>query len=138
MAVAYTVQPVLLFVTPSTDCIVLKDMNVTPIDTALAMIHRHLENEMRRVREEIRNYPAPIPACDAQFNFLLEEREAISLELIRARELMDEDSNSEFSRRFVDAFLDSSAYLGDSEKKEIRALIGNENWKNENRLRESE
>jgi hypothetical protein len=36
-----------------------------------------LERERREVIYEIRNYPAPIAGCDAQFNFLLEERNAI-------------------------------------------------------------
>jgi len=101
-------------------------VDVTPIDSAWVIIQRHLDREMRRVRDEIRNYPAPIPACDAQFNFLLEEREALSLELTRARELMGRNSDVESSRESVDAFLRLSAYLGDSEKREIRALIDNE------------
>lgn len=33
--------------------------------------------EKARIEEEIRNYPAPIPACDAQFNYLLERRAEI-------------------------------------------------------------
>jgi hypothetical protein len=101
-------------------------VDVTPINSAWAIIQRHLDKEMRRVRDEIRNYPAPIPACDAQFNFLLEEREALSLELTRARELMGKNPDVDSSRESVDAFLNFSAYLGDSEKREIRALIDNE------------
>ncbi len=53
------------------------------VDAVWTMVHQHLEKEMCRVRDEIRNYPAPIPACDAQFNYLLEEREALSSELAR-------------------------------------------------------
>jgi hypothetical protein len=40
-----------------------------------------LERELARVAAEIRSYPAPIPACDAQYNHLLEERARISREL---------------------------------------------------------
>ena len=40
-----------------------------------------LENERRRIIDEIKAYPTPIPACDAQFNFLLEERARIEQEL---------------------------------------------------------
>jgi len=78
---------------------------------------------MQRVRDEIRSYPAPIPACDAQYNYLLEEREGLSSELARVRKLMNEDSDSEYARSSVDAFLRVSSYLGDSAKGEIRALI---------------
>jgi hypothetical protein len=38
---------------------------------------------MREVAEEIRTYPAPIPACDAQFNRLLELRRMLPEELAR-------------------------------------------------------
>ena len=78
---------------------------------------------MHRVRDEIRNYPAPIPACDAQYNYLLEEREGLSSELARVRKFMNEDSDSENARSSVDAFLRVSSCLGDSAKGEIRALI---------------
>jgi hypothetical protein len=40
-----------------------------------------LESERHRINDEIKNYPTPIPACDAQFNFLLEERARIAREL---------------------------------------------------------
>jgi hypothetical protein len=82
---------------------------------------------MRRVHEEIRSYPAPIPACDAQFNHLLKQRDALSSELVRARELMNEYTEFEDARSSIDAFLNVSAYLGDAKKSEIRALIDSDN-----------
>lgn len=94
-------------------------MTTKNADFAWARIQQHLETEMHRVRDEIRNYPAPIPACDAQYNYLLEEREGLSSELARVRKFMNEDS--------VDAFLSDSSFLGDSAKAEIRALIESDN-----------
>ena len=41
-----------------------------------------LQWEKRRIDQEIRDYPTPIAACDAQFNFLLEERARIKQELV--------------------------------------------------------
>ncbi len=38
---------------------------------------KRLVAEKARIAEEIRSYPAPIPACDAQFNYLLERRAEI-------------------------------------------------------------
>src|SRR5438067_148059 len=52
-------------------------------------IRDHLEYERRRIAQEIRAYPTPIAACDAQFNHLLEERATISQELQRAREAIE-------------------------------------------------
>jgi hypothetical protein len=93
------------------------------VSLAWARIQQHLEKELHRVRDEIWSYPAPIPACDAQYNFLLEEREGLSSELARVRDYVNEDSDSENARSSVDAFLRVSSYLGDSANGEIRALI---------------
>ncbi len=40
-----------------------------------------LEARRKQLDEEIRAYPTPIPRCDAQFNFLMEERTRIVREL---------------------------------------------------------
>jgi hypothetical protein len=46
---------------------------------------RQVEAALRRAKErikgEIHAYPPPIPACDAQFNYLLEQRNAAAAEL---------------------------------------------------------
>ena len=81
---------------------------------------------MGRVRAEIRDYPAPIPACDAQFNFLLEEREALTSELSRIRELMERNAGSEDDPVSVDDYLTASKCLSDAAKDEIRALMNND------------
>ena len=48
-----------------------------------AGLRRQIEGLMREVGEEIRAYPAPIPACDVQFNRLLELRRLLPEELAR-------------------------------------------------------
>ena len=98
-----------------------------PVKSVWKMIHQHLDKEMRRVQDEIRSYPAPVPACDAQFNYLLEERESLSSELARARRFMNEEIDSEDARSSIDAFLNVSTYLGDSAKREIQLLIDCDN-----------
>ncbi len=37
-----------------------------------------LEARRKQLDDEIRAYPTPIPRCDAQFNFLIEERARIA------------------------------------------------------------
>ncbi len=37
-----------------------------------------LIEQLKNINEQISNYPTPIAGCDAQFNFLLEEKERIS------------------------------------------------------------
>ena len=34
----------------------------------------NLQKELRKLNEEIGNYPTPITGCDEQFNYLLEKR----------------------------------------------------------------
>lgn len=55
------------------------------METISQNTREQLEAERHRINEEIRNYPTPIAGCDAQFNFLLEERARISQELDRLK-----------------------------------------------------
>ena len=36
---------------------------------------------LRRIKDEIKHYPTPIAGCDEQFDFLLSERDRLTLEL---------------------------------------------------------
>jgi chromosome segregation ATPase len=46
-------------------------------------LRARLEQTQEAVAAEIHAYPPPIPACDAQFDHLLERREALSEALAR-------------------------------------------------------
>ena len=46
-------------------------------------LRARLEQKQEAVAADIRAYPPPIPACDAQFDYLLERREALSAALAR-------------------------------------------------------
>ena len=47
------------------------------MDDVIKEARTKLEQERRRLDEEIRAYPTPIPRCDAQFNHLFERRARI-------------------------------------------------------------
>ena len=49
----------------------------------LAELRARLEAERKRIAAQIAGYPPPIPACDAQFNHLLDRRERIQEALAR-------------------------------------------------------
>lgn len=51
--------------------------------TAIQRVETALLDEKERISAEIHAYPPPIPACDAQFNYLLERRDQVSVELTR-------------------------------------------------------
>lgn len=51
---------------------------------------RRLEAERAQIKAKLRSYPAPIPACDANYNHLAEERRRLSGALARLAELRRE------------------------------------------------
>ena len=53
------------------------------VNSAWQRAREHLERCKARIVEQINSYPPPIPACDAQFNTLLEQRGDIAAELTR-------------------------------------------------------
>ena len=65
-----------------------------------------------RIFAEIRDYPVPITACDAQFNHLIEQRDAIRAELRSLEGLIAEGTGGE--QALVD-FVRSSVFLGKGE-----------------------
>ncbi|MFQ5625467.1 MAG: hypothetical protein ACE5FM_02305 [Methyloligellaceae bacterium] len=52
-----------------------------------AELKDRLEAHRAALNEEIAAYPPPIPACDAQFNHLLEQRSGINRELKRLEDM---------------------------------------------------
>jgi chorismate mutase len=50
-------------------------------------MRRRLASEKASVAQEIATYPAPIPACDEQFNHLLERRRTLAQEIDRVDRL---------------------------------------------------
>ena len=55
---------------------------------ALTAFKTQLQKVKNHINKEIGNYPSPIPACDAQFNYLLEERSKISVALKQVDSLL--------------------------------------------------
>jgi hypothetical protein len=85
-------------------------------------IRAHLEDHQRRVYEEIRNYPRPIPACDQQFNWLLEERARISQELERLQLAYDDGLARGGVEAIVD-FVQSSRYMDEGARQGVRSCF---------------
>jgi hypothetical protein len=54
-----------------------------PLETVWQTVKEHLEKKKSQIAEEILFYPPPIPACDAQFNFLLAERARVAQALVQ-------------------------------------------------------
>lgn len=82
--------------------------DLTLMNAAWQRIRQHLEEEKQRIFQEIRCYPPPIPACDVQFNGLLEERVTILQELGKVEGILKQDLTVEEQMELLDEFLRSS------------------------------
>lgn len=63
-----------------------------------AALSEELQRERERIYGEIHNYPPPIPACDAQFNHLIQQRSAVTQELRTVQNLPISPLDSTASR----------------------------------------
>lgn len=59
--------------------------NCIPSKEIYSQVEARLWQERERIYAEIHAYPPPIPACDAQFNYLIEKRAIVTQELGQVR-----------------------------------------------------
>ena len=72
-----------------------------------------LDKRKREIDEEIGMYPAPIPACDAQFNYLLEQRARLTRDLGRLDVVADQHFTDSDAAAWLGEFLSAATYLED-------------------------
>jgi hypothetical protein len=82
----------------------------------------HLEAARLAVQREISAYPAPIPACDADFNALLEERARIGDELNAAHAASGALPSTQ-AGEVLEEFVRSSRCLSDDYKRNVLLQI---------------
>lgn len=95
----------------------------TLLEAVWEMIRHELQARQRQVIEEIRQYPPPIPACDAQFNYLLEQRDEIARELDRLHETTARGVSSTDALALIGKFIASSSYLDQEAKLRVAAAL---------------
>ena len=98
------------------------EAEISPVESIWEAIRLNLENERARVSDEIRKYPTPITACDAQFNYLLEERVRLADELDRLK-LAQQSPNREAHLESIDKFIASSNYIRGEAEQTIRSSL---------------
>lgn len=81
------------------------------MDQQWQQIQQHLRQQQAAIIAEIRSYPPPIPACDAQFNYLLEQRTAIRQELRRAETLAHGNRSQANPGQTLADFVEASSFL---------------------------
>ena len=86
-------------------------------------IRLHLEDIRRALAAEIRNYPTPIPRCDAQFNHLYEQQARLARELDRVGALAGKSLKREDCIDLIERFVASAPYTDDGGEREFRSRM---------------
>ena len=87
-------------------------LDILSVEEAWTSIEAFLNEKLCVVKEEIRHYPAPIPACDAQFNYLLEQRSHLPQEIARVQAFRQSASQKD-ARKVLNTFIATSLYLNE-------------------------
>ena len=85
-------------------------------------VRRYLESKKGQIREAILYYPPPIPACDAQFNYLLEERARLS-QLLGQLDALGQEQSGQEQRQWLDTFILSSPDLDEAAVQAIHSFL---------------
>jgi len=96
---------------------------------ALTAFKNQLEKVKIRVNKEIGNYPSPIPACDVQFNYLLEERSKISVALKRVDTLLTKCQTETVEIEIIEELIKMSSQIDDGMAARLRAAFSRTNYK---------
>jgi len=86
------------------------------ITTLASEVVEHLHAVRQRLAEEVRNYPTPIPRCDAQFNHLYEQQGRLARDLDR----FEADG---VNRESIERFIASSPYTDDPSEHDFRSRM---------------
>jgi len=89
-------------------------------------IKLHLEDRRRALAEEIRDYPTPIPRCDAQFNHLYEQQARLARELDRIGAPAEKKPGREDYIELIGQFVRSLPYTDAAAERELRARLRTE------------
>ncbi|MET1084429.1 MAG: hypothetical protein ABWY12_15485 [Burkholderiales bacterium] len=97
--------------------------NLDRLRTACLELKGYLGGAKQALEEEIRTYPTPIPRCDAQFNYLYEQRSRLCQILDRVSAALDHGNSSDEFAEAIAAFT-ASPYFGESvEEQNLRERL---------------
>jgi len=88
-----------------------------------SQVEAYLWQERERIYAEIHAYPPPIPACDAQFNYLIEKRAFVTQELNRVRALAGNGPYSDQQKQLLHEYVTTSQVLGQATKAELLTAL---------------
>ena len=97
--------------------------NRAALQAACLALREYLERAKRSVDEEIASYPKPIPRCDAQFNYLYEQRTRLSRALERATSGLADDGSMDGLVGSIMSFVESAPYSDEAEERDLKARL---------------
>ncbi len=89
-------------------------------------IRLHLEHRRRSLAAEIRNYPTPIPLCDAQFNHLYEQLARLGRDLDRIGAVAPRNPKRGDTIELIMRFVASAPYTDDPAERQLRSRLETE------------
>ena len=96
------------------------------LESMWSEIKIHLEERRRALAAEIRNYPTPIPRCDAQFNHLYEQQARLARELDRIGALAGKSLGRGDAIELIERFIASAPYTDDAAERSLRSRMKKE------------
>ena len=87
-------------------------METTTIQQFCEDIRTLLENKKNNVVAEMRNYPTPVAGCDAQFNYLVEQRDMLLRDLSHLNTICQSDVAQASKIQLIHDLLQSAAISG--------------------------
>jgi len=93
----------------------------------LKSLWKEIKDDLLRLKEsineEVRNYPTPIPRCDAQFNHLYEQQARLARELDRINALAEKSLEREDYIDLIERFIASAPYADDAAEQKLRSRL---------------
>ena len=82
------------------------------VQSTIEEVRRRLERAKASIKAELRDYPQPITACDAQYNHLARERREVGRALARLDEIARERASGGDPTAAMEALVRSLAEIG--------------------------
>jgi len=86
-------------------------------------IRLHLKDLRRTLAAEIRNYPTPIPRCDAQFNHLYEQQARLARDLDQIGAPAGKSPKRADAIELIRRFVASAPYMDDPAERQLRTRL---------------
>jgi hypothetical protein len=96
------------------------------LQSACNELRAYLDRTRRSVDEEIRSYPTPIPRCDAQFNYLYEQRSRLAQALLRIDAALGNPSSQTPLVEAITCFVGDASYSNSAEEEDLKRRLRDE------------